>query len=76
MLKPLATMLTACLLSLAATAAEPAWQVQTYAPAPADNPLKGLVPYAGAANPDGFPHSMEFSYFPLSAVLKGPGRYD
>ena len=76
MLKPLATMLTACLLSLAATAAEPAWQAQTYAPAPVDNPLKGLVPYAGAANPDGFPHSMEFSYFPLSAVLKGPGTYD
>ena len=39
MLKPLATMLTACLLSLAATAAEPAWQAQTYAPAPVDNPL-------------------------------------
>ncbi|GAB2902459.1 hypothetical protein GCM10027046_34470 [Uliginosibacterium flavum] len=57
-------------------AAEPAWQAQIYAPASLDNPLKGLVPYAGAANPEGFPHSMEFSYFPLAAVLKAPGLYD
>lgn len=55
---------------------ESAWQTQIYAPAPADNPLKGLVPYAGAANPDKFPHSMEFSYFPLSAVVVAPERYD
>ncbi|MDP5239325.1 DUF4832 domain-containing protein [Uliginosibacterium sp. 31-16] len=76
MFKSLAIVLSACLLCLAATAAEPLWQTQVHAPAPVDNPLKGLVPYAGAANPDGFPHSMEFSYFPLSAVLKAPGRYD
>jgi hypothetical protein len=45
-----------------------------YRPAPALNPLKGLVPYAGA--PYAAPHSMEFSYFPLSAVLKAKDRYD
>ena len=46
-----------------------------YAPAPADNPLKGLVPYA--ADYDGrFPHSMEFNYLPLGKLVVGPGRYD
>ncbi len=46
-----------------------------YAPAPVDNPLKGLVPYAGDVA-DRFPHSMEFDYLPLSALVVGPGRYD
>jgi hypothetical protein len=46
-----------------------------YAPGPADNPLKGLVPYA-SAGADGFPHSMEFSYFPLSALVTGYDLYD
>lgn len=46
-----------------------------YAPAPIDNPLKGLVPYANP--PAGrFPHSMEFDYLPLSRLVVGPGRYD
>jgi hypothetical protein len=45
-----------------------------YASAPIDNPLKGLVPYAG--DWDGFPHSMEFSYIALSAMVVGEGRYD
>jgi len=46
-----------------------------YAPAPVDNPLKGLVPYANP--PEGlFPHSLEFSYFPLSALVVGRDRYD
>jgi hypothetical protein len=44
------------------------------APAPADNPLKGLVPYAGVRR--GFPHSLEFDYLPLSALVKGEGAYD
>lgn len=69
-------LILAALLSLGVQAAELAWQPLAYAPAPADNPLKGLVPYAGAANPDAFPHSMEFSYLPLNAVLLGPRRYD
>jgi hypothetical protein len=46
-----------------------------YAPGPADNPLKGLVPYANATV-DSFPHSMEFSYFPLSALVTGYDLYD
>jgi hypothetical protein len=46
-----------------------------YAPGPADNPLKGLVPYASAGD-DSFPHSMEFSYFPLSALVTGYDLYD
>ncbi|MFT3734290.1 MAG: DUF4832 domain-containing protein [Rhodocyclaceae bacterium] len=64
------------LAALHAGAEELAWRTLDYAPAPADNPLKGLVPYAGAANPDGFPHSMEFSYFPLSAFVTAPDTYD
>jgi hypothetical protein len=45
-----------------------------YAPAPADNPLKGLVPYAGQARE--FPHSLEFNYLPVRAVMKGPSEFD
>ena len=58
------------------SAAEPVWRNLDYAPAPVDNPLKGLVPYWDAAHPEAFPHSMEFSYFPMSAVVKGPEQYD
>ncbi len=64
------------LLALPVWAVDPVWQTQSYAPAPIDNPLKGLVPYASSSGKDQFPHSMEFSYFPLSAVVKGPGQYD
>ncbi|MGO8697912.1 MAG: DUF4832 domain-containing protein [Limisphaerales bacterium] len=46
-----------------------------YAPGPIDNPLKGLVPYASVGG-DSFPHSMEFSYFPLSALVTGYDQYD
>lgn len=45
-----------------------------YAPAPADNPLKGLVPYAGEKR-NLFPHSMEFGYLPLSDLMTGPGEF-
>jgi hypothetical protein len=41
-----------------------------YAPAPVDNPLKGLVPYAGARN-GSFPHSMEFNYLSFSQLVVG-----
>jgi hypothetical protein len=47
-----------------------------WAPSPVDNPLKGLVPYSWAAKENRFPHSMEFDYFPLSALVTGPGKYD
>lgn len=40
------------------------------APSPVDNPLKGLVPYADPPE-DRFPHSMEFSYLPLSDLMFG-----
>ena len=46
-----------------------------YAPAPVDNPLKGLVPYSGERR-DKFPHSMEFNYIPLSSLVVGEDRYD
>ena len=46
-----------------------------YSPAPADNPLKGLVPYAGDKRAN-FPHSMEFSYLPLSDLMIGPDLFD
>lgn len=46
-----------------------------YAPAPVDNPLKGLVPYAGD-RAHLFPHSMEFCYLPLSALVTGKSKYN
>ena len=45
-----------------------------YAPAPPDNPLKGFAPYAGQARD--FPHSMEFGYLPLRAVMRGTDTFD
>src|SRR5689334_21371381 len=50
-------------------------QILEYAPAPAENPLKGLVPYAYARS-DQFPHSMEFGYVPLSALVVARNHYD
>ncbi|MCB1076758.1 MAG: DUF4832 domain-containing protein [Verrucomicrobiae bacterium] len=47
----------------------------SYAPPPADNPMKGFVPFAGDRG-DAFPHSMEWAYFPLNAIMTGPGRFD
>lgn len=46
-----------------------------YQPGPVDNPLKGLVPYA-RPTPGRFPHSMEFNYLPLSAIVKSELGYD
>ncbi len=46
-----------------------------YVPAPPDNPLKGLVPYA-RPHAERFPHSMEFSYLPLSDVMTGPNEFN
>jgi hypothetical protein len=45
------------------------------APSPADNPLKGLVPYADP-HPDRFPHSMEFGYLPFGKLMTGPETFD
>ncbi len=46
-----------------------------HAPAPADNPLKGLVPYQGDVR-ERFPHSLEFNYLPYSALVKGYDQFD
>ena len=45
-----------------------------YAPAPPDNPLKGFVPYAGQGRT--FPHSLEFNYLSLAAVMMGPTNFN
>ncbi len=45
-----------------------------YAPAPPDNPLKGFVPYLRADSP--FPHSLEWDYTPLAAVMTGPDQFN
>lgn len=45
------------------------------ADSPVDNPMKGLVPYAGQAA-QSFPHSLEFDYLPLAKLLTGPGQYN
>lgn len=39
-----------------------------YQPAPADNPLKGFLPFAGSYT---FPHSMEWFYMPLKDLQTG-----
>ncbi len=46
-----------------------------YSPAPPDNPLKGLVPYAGDRR-DRFPHSMEFNYVALAELMRGYEHFD
>lgn len=63
------------LLSFCAIAADGERRELEYAPAPVDNPLKGLVPYAGDWRGN-FPHSMEFNYLPVSAVVIGADEYD
>jgi hypothetical protein len=49
------------------------WTALSYAPAPADNPLKGFMPYAGSYQT--FPYSMEWFYLPLSDVMTGPRQF-
>lgn len=45
---------------------------------PADNPLKGLVPYSDYADEGNahFPHSLEFDYLPLAKLMLGESRFD
>ena len=50
------------------------WRELAPGPEPVSNPLKGFVPFAGDY-PD-FPHSMEWSYFPVNAVMTGPDTFD
>lgn len=46
-----------------------------YAPAPVANPLRGLVPYSGNHG-DRFPHTLEFNYLALSALVVDEASYD
>jgi hypothetical protein len=69
------TLASSALLSWQSSAGEAARQVLEYAPAPVDNPLKGLVPYAGDVR-NRFPHSLEFSYIPFAALVTGYDHYD
>ncbi len=56
------------------TAAEPIVFRPAYAPGPADNPLKGFVPYAGQGRD--FPHSLEFNYLSLASIMTGPTNFN
>ncbi len=47
-----------------------------YTPAPADNPLKGMVPYVTIDAWERFPHSMQFHYFPLRDLMTGYETFD
>ncbi|GAA2904421.1 hypothetical protein GCM10010517_70490 [Streptosporangium fragile] len=55
-------------------ATQPDWRALAAAEAPDANPLEGFIPYAGAYTT--FPHSMEWFYLPLNAVMTGPHRFD
>ena len=48
------------------------------APSPADNPLKGLVPYSDydEEKRSHFPHSLEFDYLSLAELMSGPSSFD
>ncbi|MEV0714473.1 DUF4832 domain-containing protein [Asanoa sp. NPDC050611] len=59
--------------AVAAPTHGPQWTPLAYAPAPADNPLKGFLPYAGSYQT--FPYSMEWFYLPLSDVMTGPRQF-
>ncbi|MHB1035927.1 MAG: DUF4832 domain-containing protein [Pirellulales bacterium] len=56
------------------TAAAPIAFYPAYAPGPADNPLKGFVPYAGQGRD--FPHSLEFGYLSLASMMTGPTTFN
>jgi hypothetical protein len=60
--------------SQTAAAATPDWTPLAPAAEPAANPLKGFIPFAGDFS--NFPHSMEWAYFPVNAVMTGPDTYD
>lgn len=44
-----------------------------YVSAPALNPLKGFMPYAGSYTT--FPYSMEWGYLPLRSLMSGPTNF-
>lgn len=67
-------LLAACLPVAVVTAAGPVVFRPAYAPGPADNPLKGFVPYAGQGRE--FPHSLEFGYLSLASLMTGPTNFN
>jgi len=58
------------------TVSQPKQAELEYAPAPADNPMRGLVPYVSEPNKARFPHSMEFCYFSLKELMPAPDSFD
>jgi hypothetical protein len=65
------------------TQTAPDWIIQDYAPqaAPADNPLKGFMPFTDAYSSqttpiaNDFPHSLEWFYVPLKNLMNGPDSF-
>jgi hypothetical protein len=55
-------------------AASGAWIAQTYVHGPADNPLKGFMPYQGSYAT--FPYSMEWNYIAWKDVQTGPTTFN
>ncbi|WP_271749894.1 S-layer homology domain-containing protein [Cohnella sp. JJ-181] len=47
----------------------------TAAPSPLDNPLKGFAPFYPWETETSFPHSLEWVYVPLKAVMNGPNSF-
>jgi len=62
-----------CLCHSLARCGEP--RTLAMAETPADNPLKGLVPYADA-EVDRFPHSLEFDYLRFGDLMIGKNTFD
>lgn len=49
------------------------WVAQVYRQGPADNPLKGLMPFRGGYST--FPHSMEWAYIPWRQIQRGESEF-
>src|SRR5689334_5891780 len=56
-----------------ASAASGSWISQTTAATPADNPLKGFMPWQGTYS--NFPHSMEYFIIPLKDMMTAATTY-
>lgn len=58
--------------------ADTGWQTLATTEARTDNPLKGFAPFNENLdnNASSFPHTMEWFYMPLNAVVKGERSYD
>lgn len=57
-----------------APSAQASWTSLAAAGEPDVNPLKGFIPFEGSYT--AFPYSMEWAYFPVNAVMTGPGTFD